>query len=93
MLPSNHRSLPDTNPGLSTTRRVARSRNEYAAQLVRDHPTRVGFFATLPLPDVEGSLSEIAYAFDVFKADGIGLMTNYRTNGLVTPRSRRYSRS
>lgn len=76
-----------TDPGIwfgdaQTTRRVARSCNEYSAQLVRDHPTRFGFFATLPLPDIDGSLSEITYAFDVLKADGVAVMTNYSNTWL-----------
>ena len=33
----------------------ARYVNEFAAQVDRDHPDRFGFFAMLPLPDVEGS--------------------------------------
>jgi len=56
---------------------MARTCNEFGAKMVRDHPGRFGLFATLPMVDVDASLTEIAYAFDVLKADGVGLQTNY----------------
>jgi len=61
----------------TTAARVARESNEYAKKLESDHPGRFGTFAMLPLPHVDESLKEIAYAFDTLKVDGIGCMTSY----------------
>lgn len=71
-----------TNPGIwfgdqAQTGRLARACNDYGARLVQDHPTRFGLFAALPLPDVDASLREIAYAYDSLHADGVGLLTSY----------------
>jgi 6-methylsalicylate decarboxylase len=62
---------------VAAARILARECNEFAAGMARDFPRQFGFFATLPLPDVDGSLVEIAYALDVLKADGVGFLTSY----------------
>lgn len=56
--------------------RLTRECNEYAAELKRQHPDKFGFWASLPLPDVKGSLDEIAHALDVLDADGVAVKTN-----------------
>jgi predicted TIM-barrel fold metal-dependent hydrolase len=63
-------------------RAYARANNEYFARLVADYPGRFGMFACLPLPDVDATLKEIEYAFDVLKADGAHMITSYEDHWL-----------
>jgi 6-methylsalicylate decarboxylase len=56
---------------------MARRVNEYTADLVAKRPDRFGNFATLPLPDVDGALSELEYALETLRADGVILLGNY----------------
>jgi predicted TIM-barrel fold metal-dependent hydrolase len=74
--------LSITNPGLylgdkQQTNRLARECNDFGAKVVQDHPTRFGLFAAMPLPDVDATLKEIAYACDQLHADGVGFMTSF----------------
>lgn len=58
-------------------RRVARYCNQYADDLKKQYPEQFGYWATLPLPDVEGALAELAHVFDNLNPDGVGLLSNH----------------
>jgi 6-methylsalicylate decarboxylase len=75
-------SVPSTpgvwfDAGPQAAGQMARTCNDYAAEMMRDHPGRFGLFATLSMLDVDATLKEIEYVFDTLKADGVGLQTNY----------------
>jgi predicted TIM-barrel fold metal-dependent hydrolase len=69
----------------AAARALVRNWNEFMAKLASDHPGRFGVFAALPILDIEGSLAEIAHAFDTLKADGVCLMTNIGDRWLGDP--------
>lgn len=87
--------LSVSSPGTNITcdnllnRSLTRESNEYASGLKDRYPNRFGFFATLPLPDVDASLAEIKYVLDgPLKADGIALLSNHSGFYLGDPRLR-----
>jgi len=57
----------------AAARELAREMNELGRRAVVDHPGRFGLFASLPLPDVDAAIAEIARCGD---ADGFVLLTN-----------------
>ena len=57
-------------------RSLARRCNEHSAELIQANPTRLGAFAAIPLPDVDGALEELTYALDTLKLDGVVVFSN-----------------
>ena len=55
---------------------LSRTVNDAASSVQREHPQRFGFFASLPLPDVEAAMSEAVRALDRLGAAGFCLMSN-----------------
>ena len=55
---------------------LAREVNEHGRRAVVDHPGRFGLLASLPLPDVDAAIAEIAHCCDHLHVDGFVLLTN-----------------
>ena len=68
-----------------TVAEITRLGNESMAEIVRDHPTRFGFFAFLPLSHVDVALAELEYSFDTLGADGVALTNQARDAYLGDP--------
>lgn len=66
-------------------REMARQVNEFMSQVMRQQPERFGFFAVLPLPDVDGAIAEARHALDVLDADGVMLLASVRGTYLGDP--------
>ena len=67
------------------TTRLARTLNDYGAELSRAHPDRIGYFATLPMPGLTAATAEAEYALDTLHADGVILLANARGHYLGQP--------
>ncbi|HZZ10990.1 MAG TPA: amidohydrolase family protein [Paraburkholderia sp.] len=61
----------------AAARDLARFVNDEGAKATQTYDKRFGLFATLPLPDIDGSLAEVSYAFDTLHADGVVLESNF----------------
>ncbi|HXB85402.1 amidohydrolase family protein, partial [Mycobacterium sp.] len=55
---------------------LARDLNDYTAELAAAQPDRFGFFATVPMPNVDNTVAETVRALDNLKADGVVLLAN-----------------
>jgi predicted TIM-barrel fold metal-dependent hydrolase len=68
--------LSISSPGVAFGEELARLTNEEGRRAVVDHPGRFGLFASLPLPDVDAAMAEIARSCDHLDVDGFALLTN-----------------
>jgi predicted TIM-barrel fold metal-dependent hydrolase len=71
-------STPGTTflPNPADAAALARDLNDYSANLVASQSDRFGFFATVPMPHLDESITETVRALDDLKADGVVLLAN-----------------
>src|SRR5258707_14854857 len=61
----------------SINRQLARQCNNFASDLAKRQPEKFGFWAALPLPDIEGTLAEISYSLENLHPAGFAMETNH----------------
>jgi 6-methylsalicylate decarboxylase len=55
----------------------ARRCNDYAAELIAQHPARFGCFGLLPMHDIDAALAEARYCLETLRFEGISLFASY----------------
>ena len=63
--------------GAEEANKIVRVCHDFAGEMRRDYPGRIGIFAPLSMMNIDATLKEVEYAFDTIKADGINLQSNY----------------
>ncbi|WP_428391546.1 amidohydrolase family protein [Lichenicoccus sp.] len=69
----------------SESRLLTRQINQRLAELVKGRPDRFGMFASVPLPDIDGSLEAIRHAYDDLSTDGVVLLASHQGTYLGAP--------
>lgn len=79
-------SSPHVNFGTPEyNRKLARLCNDEGAAVVARHPDAFGLMASLPLPDIESSIAEIAHCCDELQVVGFTLPTNTKGTYISAP--------
>ena len=60
----------------ANARYLTETTNEALARFVSAAPNKLGFFAALPLPDIDGALRQMERALDELDADGVIFLSN-----------------
>jgi predicted TIM-barrel fold metal-dependent hydrolase len=59
--------------------------NDYAADLIAQHPRRFGCFGLLPMHDIDAAISEARYCLETLRFEGISLFASYDEKFLGDP--------
>ena len=51
--------------------------NDYAAELIAQHPKRFGCFGLVPMHDIDAAIAEARYCLDTLRFEGISLFASY----------------